>query len=329
MESILGTLAGIAAGVASGDAGAGMATITASQHMAMTNFLRHSRTYESSADQAGLSFLEGAGYSAEGNARFLSRLASQEMLPELQRSQYMLTHPLSRQRLETVENFVARSRVGNKPYPESYQTMHARIKAKILGFTSPHQALRTYAGQTDWPSRYGYAVGLYRTGKINDALALLKTLEKEQPKDPYVIELQGQILFENGRIPESITYYERAVAMAPQAGLMRIALAHAYLETRQDKNLPLAIDQLNRAKQTENRTPLLYRWLATAYGRQGQQGQAKLALAEEALLKRDTGFAIAQAQAADKLLAKDNQAARQRARDIIQLAQQYQRQQKK
>lgn len=326
MESILSTLAGIAAGVAAGDAGAGMATIAAGQHLAVTNFLRHSRTYESSADQAGLSFLEGAGYSAAGNARFLARLAHQEMLPELQRSQYMLTHPLSRQRLETVENFVARSRVGAKPYPESFQTMHARIKAKIRGFTFPHQALHDYADKTDWPSRYGYAIGLYRTGKMNDALKLLKTLEKEQPKDPYVVELQGQILFENGRIAESIAYYERAVAMAPDAGLMRIALAHAYLETRQDKNLALAIDQLNRAKRTENRTPLLYRWLATAYGRQGNQGQAKLALAEEALLKRDNGFAIAQAQAAEKLLPKDHQAGRQRARDIIQLAQQYQRQ---
>jgi predicted Zn-dependent protease len=329
MESILGTLAGIAAGVAAGDAGAGMATIAAGQHMAVTNFLTHSRTYESSADQAGLSFLEAAGYSAEGNARFLGRLANQEMLPELQRSQYMLTHPLSRQRLDTVENFVARSRVGTKPYPESFQIMHARIKAKILGFTFPQQALRNYADKKDWPSRYGYAIALYRTGKINDALALLKTLEKEQPQDPYVIELQGQILFENGRIAESIPSYERAVSMAPQGGLIRIALAHAYLETRQDKNLTLAIDQLNRAKQTENRTPLLYRWLATAYGRQGQEGQAKLALAEEALLKRDNGFAIAQAQAAEKLLPQSNQAGRQRARDIIQLAQQYQRQKKR
>ncbi|HEY1095764.1 MAG TPA: M48 family metalloprotease [Alphaproteobacteria bacterium] len=329
MESIIGALAGVAAGVAAGDAGAGMATITATQQMTMSKLLSNSRTYESSADQAGLSFMERAGYSAEGTAHFLERLAREEMLPEMQQSQYMLTHPLSQQRLDAVEDFVKRSSVGKKEYPDSYKLMHARIKAKILGFTTPQTALRTYKDKTDMPSRYGYAIGLYRTGKVKEALDILVDLQKANPNDPYIQELQGQILFENGRIAESIPFFQKALEDAPEAGLIRIALAHAYLENRNAHNLPQAIDQLNRAKTTEYRTSSLFRLLATAYGRNGQEAQAKLALAEEALLKRDNSFAIYQATTARKMLPESEKAARQRASDIIELAQQYQRQKAK
>jgi predicted Zn-dependent protease len=325
VESIIGALAGVAAGVAASDAGAGIVGISAGQQMVMEKMMRNSRTYESSADQAGLSFMESAGYSSQGTADFLQRLAAEEMLPELQRSKYMLTHPLSQQRLETVENFVSHSRNSKKGFPVAYQMAHARIKAKILGFTLPQRALRDYKDKTDVPSRYGYAIGLYRTGKITEALAILADLQKANPSDPYLQELQGQILFENGRINESIPFYQRAIAAMPQAGLIRIALAHAYLESRNPNDASKAIDQLNQAKQTESRTPMLFRLLAMAYGRLGREGQAKLALAEEALLKQDNGFAIQQAMTAEKILPTSDKSGRLRARDIITLAQRNQR----
>lgn len=321
IESILGGLAGVAAGVAAGDAGAGMAAITASQQMTMNRMLRNSRTYESSADQAGLSFLNGAGYSAQGTADFLERLAGEEVLPEIQQSQYMLTHPLSSQRLDTVKAFVARSPYSDKPFPDSYVMMHARIKAKILAFMSPSQALRQFDGQTDFASRYGYAIALYRTGKVDDALTRLAALQKENPQDGYVQEMRGQILFENGRIDESIKAYQSALALLPKADLIRIALAQGYLESRDPQGAFKAIDLLNVAKRTENRTPMLFRQLAVAYGRSGQEAMAKLSLAEEALLKGDKSFAIGQAEAARRQLPSSAGPARQRAQDIIQQAQ--------
>ena len=291
-EAILGGLIGIAAGVAAGDAGAGMAAVSASQQMTMNNVLRNSRTYESSADQAGLSYLDGAGYSARGTANFLERLSQEEMLPEVQQSQYMLTHPLSTQRLETVRAFVIRSKNSDKSFPDKFNAMHARIRAKILAFMNPQQALQDLKGKTDFASRYGTAIALYRTGKVSDALSQLAAMQKEAPSDGFIPEMRGQILFENGRIDESIKAYEAAIALLPDNDLSRINLAQAYLESRTGNGIDKAIDTLNLAKRTESRTPLLFRLLATAYGRNGQEGMAKLALAEEALLKNDKNFAI-------------------------------------
>ena len=322
VETILGSLVGIAAGIASGDAGAAMAGISASQQMTMNNVLRNSRTYESSADQAGLSYLDGAGYSAQGTANFLERLSQEEMLPEIQQSQYMLTHPLSTQRLDTVKAFVARNKNTNKPFPPSFVAMHARVKAKILAFMNPQQALRDFKGKTDFASRYGYVIALYRTGSTDDALKQLAQLQKEQPSDGFLPELRGQILFENGQIDPAVRGYESALTLLPDNDLARINLAQAYLELHDPMGNTKAATVLNLAKRTEGRTPLLFHLLATAYGRDNQEGMAKLALAEEALLKDDKSFAISQANMAQRLLPLKEFAARQRAKDIIQSAEQ-------
>ncbi len=322
VESILGGLAGIAAGVAAGDAGAGIAAISASQQMTMNRMLKNSRTYESSADQAGLSYLDGAGYSAQGTANFLARLANQEMLPDIQQSQYMQTHPLSSQRLDSVKAFVAHSRNSSKDYPASFVAMHARIKAKIQAFMNPQLAMQDFKDKDDFASRYGYAIALYRTSKVDDALRQLAILQKEHPDDGFIPEMRGQILFENGRIDEAIKAEETASALLPKADLIRLSLGQAYLESRDLRGNSKAIAVLNQARQTENRTPLLFRLLATAYGRDGQEGMAKLSLAEEALLKNDKSFATQQASAAQRQLPKTATASRQRAQDIIVFVQQ-------
>ena len=56
----------------------------------------------------------------------------------------------------------------------------------------------------------------------------------EYPDDPYFLELKGQILFESGRIEEAIPLYGRAVALIPNAPLLRVGLAHAQIESNQE-----------------------------------------------------------------------------------------------
>lgn len=318
LESIVATVLGLAVGLGAGDASAGAATVMGGSEFAARRMLKHSRVLESSADQAGMAALERAGYSSRDMADFLEFLSSQEVLPEMQRSSYVLTHPLSRERLQTVQNFVARSRNADKPFPAAWQEYFSRIQAKTLAFTKPYQALRRYTDDS-FAARYGRTIALYRTGKVNDALTLLSALEKEEPENGFLAELRGQILFEQGRIDESITAYRRAITREPKQGLMHLSLAQALLQN--EKNNPQqAIEHLIIARENGERdTPFLYRWLATAYGRQGKDGLAKLALAEEALLQGDMNFAVLQATRAEEGLKNDN-ASRQRARDIINIA---------
>ena len=314
VENIIATVLGVAVGVGAGDAQAGMATAMGGSEYARRSMLRHTRVLESSADQAGMAALSRAGYSLQGMADLLERLSSQEVLPEMQRSPYILTHPLSRERLQSVQGYVS-SHPKGREFPAKWQEYFRRMKAKIMAFTSPNAALRQYKDDQSFSGRYAVAIANYRLGKIPEALALVDQLQKTEPSNGYLQELEGQILYEQGRIAESVSAYRKAVALKPNAGLIHMSLAQALLQNEKmppDEALKHLIAARNKG---EADTSQLYRSMAIAYGRMGQEGMAKLSLAEEALLKGDKNFAIEQGRRAEDLL-KNDPASQQRARDI-------------
>ncbi|MBL4893993.1 MAG: M48 family metalloprotease, partial [Emcibacter sp.] len=77
--TLLGAILGAAA-IAAGSGDAGMALILGGQHIGTRTFLKYSRTQESAADQAGLTFLERSGQSGVGLIDFLDYLGDQELM---------------------------------------------------------------------------------------------------------------------------------------------------------------------------------------------------------------------------------------------------------
>jgi predicted Zn-dependent protease len=116
------------------------------------------------------------------------------------------------------------------------------------------------------------------------------------------------MLFENGRLREAIAPYEQAVKLAPQAALIRIALAQVYVESSDPALNKRAIAYLKDASRIEGREGMVWRLLATAYGRDNQLGMAALSLAEEALADGKKKEAMQQAQRAKQLLARSTPA---------------------
>ena len=78
-------------------------------------------------------------------------------------------------------------------------------------------------------ARYARAIAHYRTPNLDAALEELDALIEQHPDDPYMHELRGQILFENGYIADAIDAYEEAVKRLPDAALPRLELAMAQL----------------------------------------------------------------------------------------------------
>ena len=108
-------------------------------------------------------------------------------------------------------------------------------------------------------------------------------------------------------------YYKKAAGILPGAGLIRLALGHALLESGQPQE---AIDNLERAQQDEPRSSRIYRLLATAYGRMGNENMARVNLAEEAILQRQIPYAKSQAQSVLKN-AKQGSREWRKAKDIL------------
>jgi predicted Zn-dependent protease len=318
-EAIVAVLLGVGAAIATGDGGAAAAGAAIGQGAAMNSFLSFSRVQESSADQAGFRFLERAGVDPTGLLTFLQKLGEQELLPASQQSAFMRTHPLSRDRIEALQVKVDTSANAGKAVPASWIEEHARVKAKLAGYITPQQVTYLYPDSNkSIAAQYARAVAAYRTNKVDIALKDADQLIAAEPKNPYFHELKGQMLFEFGRAGEAVNSYSKALQLDPKSGLIRTSLAQAILESASTSkaSLQTAIQHLKRAQQDEPRSTQVKRLLATAYGRMGLEPQARVYLAEEAMLQGRKAQAVSMAKAAlDKL--PPGVAERQRAMDVI------------
>ncbi|MEQ8965174.1 MAG: M48 family metalloprotease [Azospirillaceae bacterium] len=316
--ALLTTLLGVATALASGNAGAGAAVITGGQGYAQRDFLSFTRSMESAADQAAVSFLDRAGLSSAGLLDFLKRLEDQELVPASSQVEYVRTHPLTRDRIDFLERQVARSPYSDANPPADWPEQFRRIQAKLIGFLEPQLALRDYPEGVDTiAGRYGRAIALYRRGDFAAAQAMMEDLLAVEPDNPYFHELEAQMLLETGKAAEARPHYSRAVELAPEEPLLLTALAQTEIEAGGPQDLASAIEHLTTATRLpRGDTSLAWRLLATAYGRTGDLGMAAVALAEEALAKGDEETARAQAQRALDQLPAGSRGALQ-AQDIL------------
>ncbi len=318
-ESLIGTIVGIGAAVLTGEGGLGTAIAVGSQSSAMGRFLAFSRVQESSADQAALDYLERAQMSPKGLLSFMGKLEDQELLPSSQQSEYVRTHPLTRNRIDALSAGLKRSAYPETKSPPEWQEQHERMLAKLIGFISPEQVIWKYSDRDQSiAADYARAIAAYRQNQVDEALAKVDALLAREPDNPYFLELKGQMLVEFGKVREGLPSYKRAVEALPHSGLIRTAYAHALIESARDDKARLreAVKQLVRANKDEPRSTRVHRLLATAYGRLGQESEAKLHLAEEALLKGETAYAKRQAEVAAAGLEKDSNSWL-RAQDIL------------
>ncbi len=297
LQTILTSLLGIAVAIGTQSPDAGIAIGSLGSNVATRNLLRYTRIQEGAADQAGVRYLQRAGLPVTGFLNFMKKLFSQELLPESRQSQYVRTHPLTQDRIDFLQHVVDENPQGKTP--ATWDEMHRRIQTKLQGYLFPNHALREK--DTSDTAQYGRAIAYSRKNQIDKALTLLDTLLKTEPENPYFHELKGQILFENGRIEESIHAYKQAAKLAPFSGLIHIAYAHNLLESKvqKEERLTEAIKQLTHALEKEKQMSTPHYLLAIAYGRQGKTGLSHMHLAEKELMqnnpiraKRAAGLAL-------------------------------------
>ena len=308
---------GGALALASGSAAPLEAALAGSAHVFERGMLKFSRTQESAADQAALTYLEKLGWPAEGLSDFLDKISrlygvSSRVDP------YSVTHPLTSDRIQSVHHHIAKCSRKRRSVPVEIESKFQRIKSKMMAFLDPVRALATYkVTDTSLPSRYARAIAQYRLGQFAQALTQIDLLLKDHPKDPYFYELKGQVLFETGEVEKAVPILQTASSLRPCSPLVKIMLAHALIERKFPAGSAEAIKILLPLTQKYPQNyPMAWRLLATAYGKNNQVGEAALALAEEALLQENYKAATSQAKRAVSLL-KSNPKALTRAKDLL------------
>lgn len=321
IENILAMIAGIGAGIATGNAGVGAGTMMLGQGMAMRNVLKYSRTQEASADQAGMGFLDDTHQSSRGMLEFFGKLESQMLLNTGSQDPYLQTHPLTQDRINSVQEHVDHSAYSDAKDSPDLLEKHQRMLAKLKGFMWPlDQVMLAYPKtDTSQPARYARAIAFFRVSRMKEAIILMDSLLKESPDDPFYLEQKGQILFQNGRLGEAVPLYSRAVEIRPREALLRQELGQVELETEDQRYVKPAITNLEFAASMQSNDPEVWRLLAIAYGRDNQIAMSALAQAQQAMAAGNKKEARLQARRALKGLPSGSRGWLQ-ANDIISAA---------
>ncbi len=300
IETIIAMVAAIGASVAGGSG----APMVAAAGVGQRAYISFSVAQEATADHAALNYLDRSSQSSRGLLKFFEILQANEPLHGEPTDPWARTHPLTMTRIDYIRRHVETSRYSDIPdTPQSIQLLKT-VKMKLHAFLDdPTATLRAYPeSDQSQDARYARAIAYYRIPRLDRALSTIDSLIRDFPKNPYYQELKGQMLFENGRTREAIAPYEQAVKLAPQAALIRLSLAQAYIESNDPALNKRAIAYLNDAANAEGREGMLWRLLAVAYGRDNQLGMAALSLAEEALANGKKRDAQQQAQRAKQTL---------------------------
>jgi len=304
--------------IAAGAPDAGAALIGGSQAFAMGTFVRHTQVQESAADQAALNYLEASGQSGQGLLTFFSRELRPYEFMVRRAPPYVLTHPYTSDRVESLRQGIDRAEHRNATdTPDNVHRLEM-AQAKLIGFIrNQGQTLARYpATDTSEPARYARTIAYYRVNRLPDAQRELNSLIAEEPSNPYYQELMGQILFDSGRAAESIPYHRRSLELVPNQPLFQINLARALTAAHAQDGADQAVLLLQAALAQEPDNAFAWRELAQARNLQGNEPLAELASAEQNFAIGNYPAALSFAERARRSLPR-NTVSYQRASDLV------------
>ena len=292
------SLVGAAALIAVGAGEAGLAVLGLGTAVAQNKFLSFTRDQESRADQAGAKYLGAAGVSGKGSIAFFQKLLGQEFrLAIRQTNEYARTHPLSGTRISNLEDVYFKDPAWNKPSDPALQARFLRVRGKLIGFVdSPAQVMiRFPVSDGSDAAHVARAYAWHRSAYPDRATAETDTLLRKLPRDPYVLELKGQILLESGRVDAAVPVLRDAVKYAPGEPLIQTLLGHALISGETTADYAEAEPLLKKAIARDRENPFAWYQLGVIYNHKGDTSRAALAAAERYSLEGNAKGAAANA----------------------------------
>ena len=274
----------------------------AGQRAALGEMLAFTRAQEATADATGSRLLSKAGISGKGMLDFFGKLQNQEYrLAIYSKDSFDRDHPLSSERIEALGQTLRADPAFNKSTDPALEARFERVKAKLMGYVDPKQAVIKYPERDQsvpahYARAYAYHLGGYPDKAVSEADALLAT----DPHDPFFLELKGQILLEGGKPKDAIPVLREAVQRSGEAPMIAAMLGHALVATEDPKNFAEAKQILKVAVNKDNEDPFAWYQLGIIYDREGDPARAALATAERSNLQNEPKMALASAEMAMK-----------------------------
>lgn len=285
---LLSYLLGIGA-IAAGSADAGQGIIMGGMNIAEKSYMKFTRGQEEAADKYAMQYLRSLQYPAKGLITLLEFFEEEMRAYEGQIDEYALSHPVSRKRIDFLKNNFATLNYSDHKINQKLQPLMNTVLLKLEGFMqNPDSVLKKYSSMNGDNAKYVKSIAYYRKGDYAKSLQLLDSVIKNKTNDGFLYELQGQILFESGRVSEAAIAYKKALELLDKSEAAQysaqakiyFALAILTLKTDDKSLIDLAIKKLKEAQNFESDNPFLFKQFSVAYDKIGDEARSYLALAE-------------------------------------------------
>ena len=294
-------LAGMAAGVLMGVAGAGgdasQAVTQGSAAAAQAAELSYSRENEIQADQLGLIYLNDAGFGGEGLLKILKKMRAKQWYDSNTVPTYLMTHPAIDDRIAYIDGQLASAPETAKPKSIKSSGEFERVLTHLITrYGDENLVLRdTQTAVKNHPedalARYRYGLILARVGRRQEAIDQLRMALKKRAFDPYLLRDIGRVYFLDGQLQQAIKMLKTANNRIPDDAECSLFLAQTQFELGAfDASSALLLDVV---KKNPNYTQAYY-FLGQSLGKQGDLADAHYYLAVFHSRKREYKTAVLQ-----------------------------------
>lgn len=283
---------------AGGNPSLGAGVLAGAGGIATQSMLAFSRDEERIADNTGLDLMVRAGCDPHGFVEVFEQMHEMTGAMESKINPNRINHPLTAERLNNVRDYIART-PGKYKSDSHLSDRYDLVRAKLVGYLDGAARISALYPDTDKSDAAMYARAIYsmRAGDLKVAAASTDKLISRNPNNPYFYELKGDLEFQLGHYDASVTAYEHALKIMPNAPQIQTALALVLTDRRAPGDAARALELCRRSILAAP-SPLAYWTMARAF----DDARADWAMAEYYHLISDSKNAKIYAKKARKSL---------------------------
>lgn len=283
---------------------ASQAAIMGGSAAGIQNQLNFTRDFEREADRVGFQILENSGFDVRGMVGFFERLQKSVRLYENNAPAYLLTHPLTTERISDMDN-----RAQQRPYKQVADSIEFRlVRAKLAIDMEPRDvSMRTLEAtarnartKLDAAAWIGVGYGRLRARDVAGASEALTQLQRNSINASMVDHFAAEIQAAQGRWDDAIRLYQKSAQRFPAAHSLRYGLIDAQLQAHR---APDALNGATEQLKLYPRDDRLHELQARAYAQLGKIASQHRATAEAYALRGQLHEAVEQMEYAQR--AKD------------------------
>lgn len=277
---LAGMLAGMILGGLAGVPELGQAVTMGSMAGGIQKQLQFSREDERQADYGAFKVVSGAGYPPEEMEKSFARIWREQRYTMPDVPGYLLTHPTSPERMETLQNLVRRHPVKDAKYDNSE---FLRIRTKLIALYENEdtaertltQTIRTSQDERRDLARYGMGLLEMRRSRFELALKQFQLVGGKWKDSRAVIRAQAICQLRLGEYDKARAQLARVLARGPQDQEALLAMGQTYLRKEQPAQ---ARDYFLKVLELNPDCDQARYDLGVALGRMGQTAEASLQL---------------------------------------------------